>query len=66
MKGALDPISISVAHAAELLGIGTTKVYEDFHAGRLPGAYRSGRRILVHLETLRTETAKLAHPGDAS
>lgn len=55
-----EPISISVKEAAELLGIGVTKAYEDFHLGKLPGAYKSGRRILVHLETLRAETAKLA------
>lgn len=55
-----EPISVSVSRAAELLGISTRNAYYLLAEGRLPGAYRVGRRVLVHLETLRAASAKEA------
>lgn len=62
-----EPVSVSVAKAAELLGISTRHAYYLLSEGKLPGAYHptGSRRVLVHLETLRTETAKLVE-GQAS
>lgn len=54
------PIAISVAEAAELLGVTPQHLYNLAAAGQLPGAYRMGRRVLVHLETFTTAMAELA------
>ena len=50
-----DPISISVKQAAEMLGISRDHAYDLNAAGQLPGAYRLGGRILVHVPTLMAE-----------
>jgi excisionase family DNA binding protein len=51
--GDSEPFSVSVKKAAALLGISDRHAYQMVKEGKLPGAYRMGRRILVHLETLR-------------
>lgn len=48
----VEPVSISVESAAKVIGIGRTHAYALVAAGRLPGAYRMGGRILVHRPTL--------------
>lgn len=55
-----EPIAVSVKEAALLLGISSRHAYQMLADGKLPGAYRMGRRVLVHLETLRAESAKQA------
>lgn len=59
----VDPINVSIATAASVLGISRTRAYELAAAGKLPGAYRPEglkRRILVNLEILRAESRKQA------
>lgn len=60
-----EPVAISVKQAADLLGISVAHAYEMNRVGQLPGAYRMGRRVLVHLETLRAESAKRAQGSAA-
>lgn len=55
-----EPISISVKEAAALIGVTPQHLYNLAADGRLPGAYRMGRRVLVHLETFTAAMAELA------
>jgi excisionase family DNA binding protein len=50
-----ERVSISVTEAAGLLGISREHAYDLNSAGKLPGAYRMGGRILVHVPTLLAE-----------
>ena len=43
----VETATVSVSHAAELLGIGRNLAYELARRGELPGALRLGRRIVV-------------------
>jgi excisionase family DNA binding protein len=53
-------ISISVAEAAKILGVSRKHAYRLVATGKLPGAYRMGGRILVHIPTLLREIEALA------
>lgn len=55
-----EPIAISIAEAAALIGVTPQHLYNLAAAGRLPGAYRMGRRVLVHRETFVTAMAEMA------
>jgi len=53
-------ISISVAQAADMLGISCRHAHRLASEGRLPGAYRLGRRVLVSVDVLRREVERMA------
>jgi excisionase family DNA binding protein len=55
-----EPIAVSVREAAAMIGVTPQHLYNLHAAGQLPGAYRMGRRILVHLETFRDAMAMKA------
>ena len=48
----VETATVSVSHAAELLGIGRNLAYELARRGELPGALRLGRRIVVSRKAL--------------
>ena len=48
----VETATVSVSHAAELLGIGRNLAYELARRGELPGALRLGRRIVVSTKAL--------------
>ena len=48
----VETATVSVSHAAELLGIGRNLAYELAGRGELPGALRLGRRIVVSRKAL--------------
>ena len=48
----VEAATVSVSHAAELLGIGRNLAYELARRGELPGALRLGRRIVVSRKAL--------------
>lgn len=54
------PIAISVKEAAGLIGVTPQHLYNLAAAGNLPGAYRLGRRVLVHRETFASAMAEMA------
>jgi excisionase family DNA binding protein len=47
-----EPVSISIAKAATVIGISRSKCYYLAGRGELAGAYRMGGRVLVHIPTL--------------
>ena len=47
-----DPLTIKVEEAAALLGIGRQTAYDLAAQGKLPGALRLGRRIVVSKKAL--------------
>jgi excisionase family DNA binding protein len=55
-----DRVSDSVPHAAKILGVSRKHAYRLAADGKLPGAYRMGGRILVHIPTLLREIEALA------
>lgn len=57
---ATEPIAISVREAAAMIGVTPQHLYNLAAVGQLPGAYRMGRRVLVHLETFKREIEALA------
>ena len=54
--------TLTVVEAAKILGIGRNTAYELARQGKLPGALRLGRRILVSRQALE---AFLEGKGDA-
>jgi excisionase family DNA binding protein len=48
----VETATISVSHAAKLLGIGRNLAYELARRGEFPGALRLGRRIVVSRKAL--------------
>ena len=48
----VETATVSVSHAAELLGIGRNLAYELARRDELPGALRLGRRIVVSRKAL--------------
>ena len=52
MDDRLEPATISVTDAAKLLGIGRQTAYDLAAQGKLPGALRLGRRIVVSKKAL--------------
>ena len=48
----IEPATIKVDEAAKLLGIGRQTAYELARQGKLPGARRLGKRIVVSLRAL--------------
>ena len=48
----VETATVSVSHAAELLGIGRNLAYELARRGELPGALRLGHRIVVSRKAL--------------
>lgn len=52
MNDADQPATITVAEAAKLLGIGRQTAYDLVSQGKLPGALRLGRRIVVSKRAL--------------
>lgn len=55
-----EPVSVSVGRAAEIIGISPNHAYKLVAKGDLPGAYRMGGRILVHVPTLLSGLETLA------
>lgn len=55
-----EPVSISIPKAAAILGISPGHAYALNKEGKLPGAYRLGTRVLVHVPTLLREIEKAA------
>jgi predicted DNA-binding transcriptional regulator AlpA len=55
-----ERISISVPAAARIIGISDQHAYDLSREGKLPGAYRMGRRVLVHVPTLKVELERMA------
>lgn len=51
----MQPISVSVNHAAQLIGVGRTKLYELINAGDV-AVIKIGRRTLVKTASLRALT----------
>ena len=47
-----EKLTVSVEEAARLLGIGRGTAYELARQGKLPGALRLGRRIVVSRQAL--------------
>lgn len=47
----LDPLAVSPAHAARLIGIGRTKLYEALGSGSLP-SFKIGTRRLIRMTAL--------------
>jgi excisionase family DNA binding protein len=56
----LEPISLSVEQAAKIIGISRGFAYDLASKGKLPGAYRMGKRILVHRPTLLADIEAMA------
>lgn len=54
----LEPLAVSAREAARLTGLSRSRVYELIAAGELE-AVRSGARILIKLESVRTWFASL-------
>ena len=52
VKGALEPATLTVEQSAQLLGIGRQTAYDLVRQGKLPGALRLGRRIVVSRQVL--------------
>ena len=50
---AKEPATVKVEEAAKILGIGRQTAYELAREGRLPGALRLGRRIVVSRSQLQ-------------
>ena len=50
--GHVEPATIKVEEAAHILGIGRQTAYELAREGKLPGALRLGRRIVVSRKAL--------------
>ena len=48
----VERATVSVSHAAELLGIGRNLAYALARRGELPGALRLGRRVVVSRKPL--------------
>jgi len=59
LSSQLKPVSVSVSHAAELLGISTRTVWNYLRDGTLPAA-RLGRRILIPYGALQELIDSLA------
>lgn len=55
-----DVTSISIPELAKRNSASKAHFYRLAARGELPGAYRLGRRWLVHLETFERETAAMA------
>lgn len=55
-----ERVSDSVTNAAKILGVSRKHAYRLVATGKLPGAYRMGGRILVHIPTLLREIEALA------
>ena len=58
---ALPPLAVSPDTAADLIGIGRTKLYELLDAGRIP-SQKCGRRRLITIKALEQFLAS----GDAA
>jgi excisionase family DNA binding protein len=52
--------SISIPELARRNSVSKAHLYRLAARGQLPGAYRMGRRVLVHLETFERETEAMA------
>ena len=52
MVNVMEPATLKVEEAAKLLGIGRQTAYELAAQGKLPGARRLGRRIVVSRKSL--------------
>ena len=50
----IEPKTVKVDEAAQMLGIGRQTAYLLAKAGQLPGALRLGRRIVVSRKALET------------
>jgi excisionase family DNA binding protein len=55
-----ERIAISLAEAAERIGVSESLAYRMARQGKFPGCFRLGGRWLVHIDTFRRETAKEA------
>ena len=49
----IEPATMKVEEAAQLLGIGRQTAYDLAREGKLPGALRLGRRIVVSRKALQ-------------
>ena len=59
------PATVSVTEAANMLGIGRQTAYDLVAQGKLPGALRLGRRIVVSKKALeRFLEADVTHDAD--
>lgn len=58
-----DIASVTVPELARTLGVSKTHLYRLAERNELPGAYRLGRRLLVHLSTFERETKAAAGKG---
>ena len=52
MNTDIEPATLKIAEAAKLLGVGRQTAYELSAQGKLPGAHRLGRRIVVSRKAL--------------
>lgn len=62
MKPVVEPATMKVEEAARILGIGRQTAYDLANEGKLPGARRLGRRIIVSRQAIADF---LAGAGDA-
>lgn len=60
----LDPMAVSAAEAARLLGVSRPKVYELMGRADFP-AFKLGGRTLISVEGLREWVRKQASTGEA-
>lgn len=60
LDGLRQRVSISIPQAAEVIGISRDHAYDLNAAGKLPGAYSMGGRILVHVPTLLAALESMA------
>jgi len=49
----------SIQQLAEAMGVHPSTLYAECKAGALPGAYRVGRRIIVHVATFLQSTEQI-------
>ena len=56
----MSPITISIADAVKILGIGKTQIYKAISSGKLK-ARRHGRRTLLEIAELHRYIGELPH-----
>jgi hypothetical protein len=55
-----EPVTLTLPAAAQLAGIGETKARELARSGQFPGAFRLGKRWLVHRQLFLDGLERLA------
>lgn len=60
----IDPLAVSVAEAAQLIGLSRPKVYQLMQTGDFP-SFKVGTRTLIPMEELRAWVAAQAEKREA-